>query len=82
MPIIRKIAWENRDIEAINDIDVNSIYFWLNEKHIQREQGIQMYQLLQTNMTKSMKNVDLNQQAKQNIDNFEGLYFMIQQKNQ
>ena len=37
IPIIRKIAWENRDIEAINDIDFNSIYFWLNEKHIETE---------------------------------------------
>ena len=31
--IISKIAWENRSIEAINYIDVNSIYFQFDEKH-------------------------------------------------
>ena len=35
MTIISKTAWENSSIEAINYIDVNSIYFQLNEKHIE-----------------------------------------------
>ena len=36
---ISKIAWENSIIEAINDIHVNSTYFWLNEKTIETEIG-------------------------------------------
>ena len=30
MAISSKITWKNNGIEAINDIDVNSRYFWLN----------------------------------------------------
>ena len=36
---ISKIAWENSIIEAINDIDGNSTYFWMNEKPIETEIG-------------------------------------------
>ena len=25
--------WKNSDVEVINDIKVDSLYFWLNEKH-------------------------------------------------
>ena len=35
MTITSKIAWENSSIEGINYINVNSIYFYLNEKHIE-----------------------------------------------
>ena len=35
MTIIRKIAWKNSDAEVIDYIDVNSIYFWINDKHIE-----------------------------------------------
>ena len=39
MAIIIKITWKNNRIETINDIDVNSRYFWLNEKHIETKIG-------------------------------------------
>ena len=39
MTIICKIAWKNIDVEVINDIDANSIYYWLNEKHIETGKG-------------------------------------------
>ena len=32
-------TWKNIDFEVINDIDVNSIYFRLNEMHIETEIG-------------------------------------------
>ena len=35
MAISSKITWKNNGIEAINDIDVNSRYFWLNKKYIE-----------------------------------------------
>ena len=35
MAIISNITWKNNSIEAINDIYVNSRYFWLHEKHIE-----------------------------------------------
>ena len=35
MTIIRKIAWKNSVVEVIDYIDVNSIYFWINDKHIE-----------------------------------------------
>ena len=35
MTTISKIAWKNSDVDVISDIDVNSIYFQLNEKHIE-----------------------------------------------
>ena len=37
-------TWKNSGVEVINDIDVNSIYFWLNGKHIETEIDIQIYQ--------------------------------------
>ena len=39
MSIISKIAWKNSGVKAINDIDVNSRYFWLNEKCIETGTG-------------------------------------------
>ena len=30
---ISKHTWHKGGIEVIDDTDVNSIYFWLNEKH-------------------------------------------------
>ena len=35
MTTIRKITWKNSSVELINDIDLNSIYICLNEKHIE-----------------------------------------------
>ena len=37
MDVISKIAWNNSGVEVINDTDVNSIYFWLNEKQKKQE---------------------------------------------
>ena len=41
MTIISKIAKKkkNSDVEVIGDIDVNSIYFWLNKKHTETKVG-------------------------------------------
>ena len=39
MAIISKITWKNRDFEVIDDIDINSKYVWLNEKHIETKIG-------------------------------------------
>ena len=39
MTIISKIAWKNNGVEVIDDIGVNSICFWLNEKHIETKIG-------------------------------------------
>ena len=39
MAIISKIVWKNSGAEVIDDIDVNSRYFWLNEKHIETKIG-------------------------------------------
>lgn len=36
---ISRIAWRNSRVEVIDDIDVNSTYFWLNEKHIETRTG-------------------------------------------
>ena len=39
MAIISKIAWKNTGVEVLDDIDVSSRYFWLNDKHIQTKIG-------------------------------------------
>ena len=54
---ITKEKWEENDIEAI--IDKNG-ELWINEKHPEKKWDIQIYQLLQTNMTQCIKSVDLN----------------------
>ena len=60
MPCIsEKQNMEKYYIEVIVDIHVNSIYFWLNEKHIETK-FIQIYQFLQINMTQCIQNIDLN----------------------
>ena len=33
--VISKEEWKNSGVDVIDDIDVKSIYFWLNEKHIE-----------------------------------------------
>ena len=53
MAIISKISWKNIDVEVINDIDVNSIYFWLNEKHVETKIG-------HSNLTDVINKYDLN----------------------
>ena len=35
----RKETWKKCGIEVIIDIYINSIYFWLNEKHIETGMG-------------------------------------------
>ena len=35
MATISKIAWKNKGVEVIDDIEANSIYSWLNDKHIE-----------------------------------------------
>ena len=60
MSAISRIPWKNSGVEIINDIDVNNIHFWLNEKHIKIGLGIQICKLLQTNMTQSIENLNLN----------------------
>ena len=37
MPFISKHTWNRGGIEVIDDTDVNSIYFWLNEKNLERK---------------------------------------------
>ena len=39
MSLIPKETWKKCGTEVINDIDTNSIYFWLNEKHIETGMG-------------------------------------------
>ena len=39
MAVISKIAWKNSDVEVIDDINVNSKYFWLNGKQIETKIG-------------------------------------------
>ena len=39
MIAISRIPWKNSGVEIINDIDVNNIHFWLNEKHIKTGLG-------------------------------------------
>ena len=39
MDVISKIAWNSNGVEVINDTDVNSIYFWLNEKQKNRNRA-------------------------------------------
>ena len=39
MSIISKMVREGTGVEGIDDIDVNSRYFWLNEKHIETKIG-------------------------------------------
>ena len=39
MSLIPKETWKKCGIEVINDIYINSIYFWLNEKHIETGMG-------------------------------------------
>ena len=37
MPFISKHTWHRGGIEAVDDADVNSIYFWLNGKHYEEK---------------------------------------------
>ena len=39
MSSIPKESWGKCSVELINDVNANSIYFWLNEKHIETEMG-------------------------------------------
>ena len=57
MADITKEAFENNDIEVIID-GVNTL--WINEKHIEKNSVIKIYQQLQTNTTKDSKNTDMN----------------------
>ena len=54
---ITKETREENDIEAIVDKYGD---LWLNKKHLEKKWDIQIYQLLQRNMTQCIKNVDLN----------------------
>ena len=39
MTITSKIEWKNSGVEVIDDSEVNSIYFWINERHIETKIG-------------------------------------------
>ena len=58
--IINKIAWKNSSLEVIDDTDVNCIYFWLNERHIEIKIWHSNLPVLTNKYNPEYKNVDLN----------------------
>ena len=54
---ITKEKYEANGIEVITD---KLGELWLNERHVQKQLGHKIYQHLQTNTTKNIKNADLN----------------------
>ena len=60
MTTISKIAWKDSGVEVINDIDANSIYFWLNENHIETRIGHSNLPVVTNKYNPKYKNVDLN----------------------
>ena len=54
---IIKETFENNGIEVITDEHGK---LWLNERYVQQQLGHKIYQHLQTNKMKNIKNVDLN----------------------
>ena len=81
MAIISKIIWKSTGVEVIDDIDLNSRYFWLNKKHIEEKIGHSGLRVVTNKYNPVYKKRRFELVINQNINHLECLYALNRQKN-